>query len=525
MDVLFRVPGYTADPGIPVGEPGYPNRLTWTFPIQATEPHVYGSRFGWITIRQSQHDGYRESINIPVVVANVFNARAAVPGNELYFDLFVHDRAEDVAGRRLVARRQVRWGAGADVNETRHIGTFFSTDGDHLYFTPRITNRTGVRYLLQRYDMLPGTELLPSYWSYDLSPYPDLDLPHRILLDPRSQIAPGLVTVYPTTRVNTRVNATRDFFRIYPFPEQLYALHSLNITYRVVGGMTPLGTAYNGGNWTVSAFNLAVHNDPYRTFQNELRRHTGGEPFIAPPTHVFSSESVEEKYFRAGAFANNSFMISAAVPPDTVVSDTDADDTAAENVRARVPILPMRVRMQIARSDLTMAWEDILRLERAGTLAANLHLVCTVHLFSPHTPEIFTDLFQALRNRAREAGNRENYYMENVIVNAFTDFNNTLHIELMVLLADAESQNMDKTAFVQVVQHDTLYYALIGDGSQDGTWELGFFVAAAEPLRSPTGNGNDDGNGCNTGGLGMASFVTLMWLFIGSKISLRRRKT
>ena len=477
MDVLLRVPGYTES--ISTLGPS-----SWRLHLQANEPHVYGSRFGWLTVRQSWPGGRRESINIPVVVANVFDFTAGVPGNELHFDMVVRNHGGDI-----VTRRHLRWGAAE--NETRNLGTFFLMDGENPNYslTAHIANRTGMRYLFQRYDMLPGgVNLLPNYWSYDLEPYPTTDLLQRFRLGPQSQVAPGLVTTYRDINMYIGFGSTRNFFRLYPFVHQPSALHELNFTYSVVGGMRPLGRASAGG-WAVNAFNLQIENSPHRAFHAAIRRHTGGYPAIVPASYNFSSQSVTARYFKAEAFRSNSFMISANVP--------DALSAAPET-----PILPMRVRMRISRFDIPGRWNDALRLEREGVLAANLHTICTIRLYSQAAGELYANLFEALQNRAREANRHENYFMENSI-QAFT-YGDFLYVDFMVLLADAESQTAGKTAFVQVVSHDTVYYILIGDGSIDDAWRLGFLATAAE-TPSSSGNDGDGGGGCNS--LGVALFA------------------
>ena len=491
MDVLLRVPGYTE---VIETLPAPVGTAAWRLHLQANEPHVYGSRFGWLTFRQSWPGGRREAINIPVVVANVFDFTAGIPGNELHLDMIIRNHGGDI-----VARRHLRW--GADRNETRDLGTFFLMDGENPNYslTAHIANRTGMRYLFQRYDMLPGgVNLLPNYWSYDLEPYPTVDLLQRFRLGPQSQVAPGLVTTYRDINMYIGFGSTRNFFRLYPFVHQPSALYELNFTYSVVGGMSSLGRVSAGG-WGINAFNLQIENSPHRAFHGAIRSHTGGYPAIAPGSYSFNAQSAAERYFKAEAFRSNSFMISTDIPPELLNSNSATPET---------PILPMRVQMRISRFDLHGKWNDALRLEREGTLAANLHTICTIQLYSQAAGELYANLFEALQNRAREANRHEIYYMENSI-QAFT-YGDFLHVDFMVLLADAESQTAGRTAFVQVVPHDTVYYILIGDGSVDGVWQLGFLVTAAE---TPEGNhnhnndGGDGGGGCNAGSLGIAFFA------------------
>jgi hypothetical protein len=74
-------------------EPGQPvlvasgDRLHTEINFQAQSQN-YGSRPGYLTFRQSTRSG-SESINIPLVVANVYDGLASDAGNELFFDITV----------------------------------------------------------------------------------------------------------------------------------------------------------------------------------------------------------------------------------------------------------------------------------------------------------------------------------------------------------------------------------------------------------------------------------------------------
>jgi len=486
-----------------------PQSISWRLNLEADGPHVYGSRFGWLTLRQSRLDGYRESINIPVVVANVFDFLAGVPGNELYLDMIIRDERNEIVNRKML-----RW--GANMNESRGLGTFhiIKPEGtqDPVYtLTARITNRTGLRYLFQRYDELPPYQgegfpsrgLLPAYWRYDLAPYPGADLPLSFQLDPQSQIAPGLVTTYTNIPINMMYSGTGKLFRLYPFVQQPSPLYELTFTHRAVGGMTLYGNgrvSADHGGWAADAFNLRFDNSPFGDFQGAVRQHTGGEPIMLPQGYSFNTRLMNDDYFRAEAFRTNSFTISADVPPELL-------GVGAGSAR-RVPVLPMHVRLRISRYDIPEKWNEVIEAENnpSRNLVTELPKICTIQVYSQNTGELYANLFEALRNRSLEADRHENYYMENSI-QAFTH-NNFLYVDFMVLLADAVSQNVGKTAFIQVVTHDTVNYILIGDGNVDDRWTIGFCVTAAgvmtPPPRRGVNRGMGGGGGCDIWGWGMA---------------------
>ena len=97
-----------------------------TFRFLAAETDNYGSVTGHATFRQSVsldlgYTGYRESIKIPLVVANVHDGPASDPGNELYFDMTIRETSGDLSGSYVsgdvigdvITRTKFRWGWSA----------------------------------------------------------------------------------------------------------------------------------------------------------------------------------------------------------------------------------------------------------------------------------------------------------------------------------------------------------------------------------------------------------------------------
>ena len=132
----------------------------------------------------------------------------------------------------VVNRIKFTWDAQSDKPD-QNLGTFFMIGSRDVQYQleTRITNRTGTRYELYRYDMtssVNGTptdrdgynNIMPDYWKYDLTADMYGTLPESFLLDAHSQIAPGLVTVYKKnigegySTIDTR-NDTSESFRLY----------------------------------------------------------------------------------------------------------------------------------------------------------------------------------------------------------------------------------------------------------------------------------------------------------------------
>jgi hypothetical protein len=525
-DVLLYMPEYTtrAIPGRPTpvasGE-----RLHTELRFQALAPDTYGSSLGYLTFRQSASfdqdvQGYRESIEIPLVVANVYDGPASDAGNELQFDITVLD------GGDVVTRKKFLW--GVDGPMTQDLGTFFfiqPSNKEMPVYTlrNRVTNRTGTRYRQQRYDM-GGTSyqgIIPDYWRYDIDIPPEHDLygtlPEWFYLDSQSQIAPGLVTQY--SALMDMVYTTSESFRLYPF-HGAEPPSDLRLAFRKVGdrgGMEPYGTVDGqpprAGEmipWTTTAFRMTfadVAENDEKT-EREISRDVSGRPVMPDLSYAFAG--AEDAYIKADAL--NAFALSADVPAGLIVSSDD------------IALLPVHVRLRVSRrqSPIVRIWNDLEKagLDNSKSVIDVLARTCAIWVRSPNAAEKDMNLFTALSNRS---------YAVKRCVQAFT-YENFLYIDFIALVADAKSRNADKTAFCEVVEDDEVPYILLGDGKIDGVWTLSFFLdltGEAPPLdpddsdKPDTGSAAGGGGGC---GVGLFYFAFPILLILAIPLRGRERE-
>ncbi|MBQ6971409.1 MAG: hypothetical protein IJP86_03525 [Synergistaceae bacterium] len=496
--------------------------------VRGMTPSAYGSRLGYITFRQRAslaqgYTNYREFTSIPMVIANVAEGNAAV--EPLIFDMIVSDSADNI-----VNRIKFTWDAQSDKPD-QDLGTFFMIGSRDVQYQleTRITNRTGTRYELYRYDMT-GTaggnptyrdgynNIMPDYWKYDLTADMYGTLPESFLLDAHSQIAPGLVTVYKNNigsgyRTIDTQNDTTESFRLYEYSSS--APKNLRLNYRRIGGMTPI----EGGNHTpesgvnvrefVMDFADVANNDDETAIElfrltGKLPAMIGRGPLIAE-SRITASDygddadpaSVSSVYINSAAV--DAFRIVKAVPEGLVrmvSSDTGSDDSddggstpspdspatsgdaamfsTSEIVYTSldIPLQPIAVRMRIPRSNslIVSHWDEMDSTANARDLFNVFARYGTVWVRSEATGERDANLFTAINNKGSNLG-----VGASDIVRAFL-YEDALYLDFIVIMADGTSVNTSRTAYVGVIKDDNVPYLVIGDGSEDGKWDLTFYV-------------------------------------------------
>ena len=493
-DVELKVPGYNIVDNLT----NYPSPLRKSFTLTSTQG--YGSRLGYLTFKEF-NSIHEEPSKVPIVVANVSDRTG--PNDILYFDMILWDSAGEP-----VARKKFPWTVNGST--VSNLGTFYMIYGTSPRYdlTTRITNRTGDRYF--RYYESTPTRYDASHWEYDLSPdvyNEEKGLPRTFHLHPNSQIAPGLVTAYETQNVLTDYTYS-ETFRVFKYDDTSTTPYQLSLQYRTVRGLTPPVTVNSSQThpmipptqtsgvipWTVSAFNFNP-DSPFNETEKRIAEHAGAKiPVMSNPSTIGAAY----RHFTNEAFNLNSFSISANV--GSVAPD-------------QVAYLPMRVRMRVSRNDISDKWNAVVNAENAGNLAAALPNICTIWFYSTNTDERYADLFTTLKNRGKKVEE---------CVQAFT-YDNFLFIDFMMLLADAKSPSTGKTAFCQIVTHDTVNYVYVGDGEKDGVCELGIFVTATVSGIGDVTKKDDSGGGCDVMSLGaLAAFLSLSLLLGFTRLNKNR---
>ena len=523
--------------------------------IRSSSTADYGSVLGYLTFKQrasfaTGYSNYREAEPVPVVIANVSRGNAS--DNPLIFDMIVFD------GTEPVNRIKFTWDAQTD-NTSQNLGTFFmigSRDVEYQLET-RITNRTGTRYMLYRYDMSSPRSneaeyqenyrnILPDYWKYDITPDLYGTLPEKFLLDAHSQIAPGLVTVYKNNvgegyRTISTQNDTSESFRLYEYASA--NPKNLRLNYRRIGGMTPITggehTPESGVNVREFIMDFAdVASNTNQTAEElyvltgKLPAMIGRGPLISDKSRFTASDygdedppaEVSSVYINSSAI--DGFKITKIVPitepelvrrisEDTGSDTTTSGDTSAPTISndsptvgvepadiiytsIDIPLQPVSIRMRIPRQNQLIVnhWDEMDNAANSAELFNIFSRYGTVWVRSEATAEKDANLFTAINNKGNNLG-----VSAGDCVRAFI-YDDELYLDFIVIMADGVSKTSGKTAYVEIFKDDNVPYILIGDGREDGIWDLTFYIASSAESDSTGGladpNANNNNSNTNT---------------------------
>lgn len=518
--------------------------------VRGIDTGAYGSKLGYMTLRQradfaTGYSNYREFTTIPMVIANVSNGNAST--NPLYFDMIVFNSGD------IVNRIKYTWDAQGDM--TQDLGTFYMMQ-PYNSSTPtydletRITNRTGTRYELFRYDQIPArtsstvrpaveyrdnyASVQPDYWKYDLTPDLYGTLPDHFLLDAHSQIAPGLVTVYRNNigsgygTINTNYD-TSESFRIYEYSSA--NPKNLRLNYKRVAGIvldedeTRNRLSLTGGSVETLGFNMRfadiTRNDEETEY--ELENLMGKPPLMMP---VNTAKVIPAQYY-VNSSALNSFTINkdlaeyldetyfTRIYNPVISQDAESNDIIIDSAD-HIAIQPVAIRFRIPRQNqmLINHWDELDNADNSRQLFERFANFGTVWVRSAATREQDTNLFTAINNKGSNKS-----VTAGDCVRAFT-YEDELYLDFIVFIADAKSTNANRTAYVEIFKDDNIPYILIGDGENDGVLNLQFYIGAntdnpttrENPTSDDTRPSNGDGSGgggCNLGLAGILGLLTL----------------
>jgi hypothetical protein len=457
----------------------------------------YGTERTYMRFHQNPDYTPSQTLQIPLVLANVKDGSAI--DEPLLFRAAVRDMNDNIA-----AYDQFRWA----VDGNKEVGG----DNDWIFVPVQneiinsmavnyrlvtdVRNFCGIRYGLNRYDLLgPDTELSPKKWSMDL-PASVKDISSDIRLDELSQIAPGLITTYDQSF--DVASGRHNVFTVYAIDPVSHAPRNpfdLTLTHPLIFGV---GRGASGGDvYNVTGFQLLPSDTD---FPKKAARSLGVKRIAMPSADVVSATAVTGGFVTADAIGT--ITVSAAMP-DGMLRSNDVTG-----------ILPLHVTFNLPNRNRFIGpkWDEMVEeFKRSGSVRD----LFAEHysLYSYSSKEKKTDIFKWLR---------DNGALEKV-VKAFVDEERgvvTLSFVVMLLDGNARLRTLRDSSAVSSYSYD---YLAMGDGNENDAWDVAFYVAPIESSADGSGSSGDGGSSSGGGGCDTGAASLLLVLTFAVLAALRPR--
>jgi hypothetical protein len=508
----------TPDVAIDFGDPGSEKYLVakddlsttfgaskkWRFDLTKNGSTRYETTRGNMIFHLNPRLAASQTLQIPMIVANVHDY-SAEQQPLLFRSTMRENYSENTLSSDIVAYDRFTW----DVTSNFEVGN--KTDWvfvpvsalpidanyrDRVYrLRTDITNYSGIRYALQRYDMSP---MYPSRWAMDL-PVDVKDVEPNILLDTRSQIPPGLITTYD--QPFNVVSGVKEIFRMYPVdPPVPSGFRELTLSHPSIFGLQ-YGSAMRGDGYTVIGFDLLASD---KEFMDKLSSANGVRKAVSPEQDddVMNADAFSQGYIAGDAI--NTMEINAKVPSRL--------NTASEDLTGVLPLhvtfnLPHRNRFIAQRWDaLLEEWKNSGRVKNMFSNQFTLYM----QFADGKTYDIFEWL-------------KANSAFDNTVKVFIDESRDCVTVSFIVILLDADSTSI-RMVGDQTVTTDNNYMT-IRDGGSDGMWKATFFTAPANYVPTePSGNLGGESGGGGGGGCASGTFAAISLLSAAAMCLVKRNE-
>jgi hypothetical protein len=441
-----------------------------------------------------------QTLLIPLILASVSSGDASVTPHT--FRMTLRDNSGSV-----VAYDRFTWGVTDDITFGGLNDWIFvplpndDLNSNTLYYelTTDITNYSGIRYALDRYDHLSRREpLSPAKWAVDL-PASVKDISPDVKLNALSHIPPGFITTY--VQSYDVVKARKDIFSMYSV-DPAGSPFDMTLLHPPVFGAA-LGSS-SGTDFSISAFRL-LQTDPdfIKTATNTLR---GGE-FTMPP--VGSSLS---------SIATSGFATADAVGTAKVNTPIPGGLLRSEDVTGVLP-LHVTFNLQAGHRYIAPLWEDFVSASRNTNNVRDL-FVLNYGLYSQDASNRRISIIDWLRGRG---------LAERVLKVFVDEKNQRLVVSFIVMLHDTASPGLNVVHDKSENSANSFDYLTLGDGAANDVWDTTFYIA---PLSDNFSNGsgsdaNESGGsasgGTGGGGGGCGAGTPIASLLLGAALLLGRK--
>lgn len=482
LDALLDNAVYSARK-TPLGADGY----EFLF-VKSTEQGRFGSVRGNFLFHQNPSSAYpstpSQTLQVPFVIANVADGGAETEPLLLRAAL----REPDSAGLGdMTAYDRFTWSVrdNMEAGDSQWVFVPVSSwpvlDRIDYRLTTEVTNPTGIRYAVQRYDSYTwNTPWRPAYWAFDLPRSQSLkDVPARFQLDDISHVAPGLKTVY-----NQRFNVNEGMkvpIRLYPV-DYAAGFRELTLNHRIVFGLD-LGTAEAPvSGQTPYAYKVTAFNPRSAStdFLKKVAAEMGASASVKVPEGRTVSSGVVRYDYVAGDVIG-SFAVDASIPGSVRREGAEG-------------LLPLHITFNLPRTHLLVApkWEGLLdQWYETGDIKSEFARNFSLYLRSGEDND--WNLIQELE--------KQGHYDK--LVKVFLDEQRgVITVSFIAMLMDG-TRDGSRPA-LRVVSDSTSTtdngFLVLRDGSFDNRWKLTFYAAPAGYQENPdssnttkTGSGGCDG--------------------------------
>lgn len=430
----------------------------------------YSSVRGNLIFHQNPSGRPSQTLQVPFIVANVYNGTAE--GNPLLFKATIRESGTTVNTGDIMAHDRFSWKVTEDLTVGSNSDWVFvpisqlpiDSNTVNYRLTTDITNYTGTRYAMQRYDGYSWAPLFPIRWAFDIPSV--ADVPANIPLDELSHIPPGLVTTY--NQSFNVVSGVKEAMHVYPV-NPASGFRNLTLSHRSVFGLD-LGT----GKSAASPYSFSATGFKLLSAGMDFMSKVGSalnisSPQMPEPSDGVMSGSVNFAYVAGDVV--NSFAVNAPLPGRIAPSG----------------LLPLHITFNLPRSNQLVGpkWDALLKQWRETGDIRNLF----ASSFSVYLQDAFgknLDLLKWLRDQDSYAK----------CVKVFLDEQRSvITVSLIVMLADGSTSRV-RVVEDKSVTTDHAFIAIM-DGNANNRWDMTFFTAPAGYV--PTDRKDSDGgsSGCN----------------------------
>lgn len=466
-----------------------------------------------------------------MVISNVHLGTAADASSPLIVRTTLRDSSgTNASNGNIIAYDRTSWRMNKSTTTDNPQWVFIpvddlNTDNKSIprHLTTEVANNSAYRYGVT-YSSGTGATEPPYEWKFDMfRPQGATNIPARIILNPESNIAPGLVTVY---RRNYNVNEqNKTPLHVFGVDTSDRGHYALTLNHRIIYG-EPYGTPYTYQGegrfnlYEVTAFKpkLASNESAFLNRVANITESAGTVGF--PKSMSFSSTSVTRE-----------------TPEADVIAYFTVNQTAVTPSGATEGIMPLHITFNIP---VTLVqgntwWNEMLQeWRKSGRIEAKFAEKYNLYLRSANGRLL--NLTQELEDKGVYDSTVKVFYDDERGVNTRDNVSGLLTVSFMGMMMNGTRDGVRPE--LSIVSDDSNLqqnnYIVIRDGVNDSKWNLEFLIApagwydnpnrqaVANPVNNNTRNNSGGSAGSSGGGCGVFAVIPGLFALIPAMRKYRR---